>query len=386
MAKSGKVPGNRSNGEYVVARNKLGVLLPGQPRETMTDTGSRTMPRLSRKCMARFVAFTAIGFFALISAAAAGPSNGEIAAMKAHYQRPATIPYPKDNPFSTAKAALGRELFFDPRLSGAGKMSYATCHSPTLAWGDGMPKGLGAAGNRLDRHSPTILNLAFGELMFWDGRAESLEEQSVGPIQNPAEMANEMPRLIAALRAVPAYQASFAEAFPNQEISAATIAKALATFERTIVSSQAPFDRWIRGDDNAISEAAKRGFVTFNTTANCAACHSGWRFTDDSFHDIGLPDDDLGRGGVIEGIPELQHAFKTPTLRNIAQRAPFMHNGSITTLAEVVRHYAGRFVRRPSLAVELHRLDTSNEDVQDLVAFLETLTSVDTTLAEAPKP
>lgn len=343
------------------------------------------MTRLSWQCLPRVVAMTAIGFFALVSGAAAGPSNAEIAAMKAHYQRPTTIPYPKDNPFSTAKEALGRELFFDPRLSGTGKMSCATCHDPALAWGDGKATGTGSAGNRLDRHSPTILDLAFGELMFWDGRADSLEEQSVGPIQNPAEMANQMPRLIAALRDVPSYQTSFAQAFPNGEISAATIAKALATFERTIVSGQAPFDRWIAGDETAISEAAKRGFVTFNTTANCAACHSGWRFTDDSFHDIGLRDDDLGRGGVIEGIPELQHAFKTPTLRNIAQRAPYMHNGSITTLAEVVRHYAGRFVRRPSLAVELHRLDVSSEDIQDVVAFLETLTSADPTFADATK-
>ncbi len=338
-----------------------------------------------RTYLPRFVIITALGFFALVSGASAGPSNAEIAAMKARYQRSTAIPYPKDNAFSTAKSALGRELFFDPRLSGTGKMSCATCHDPTLAWGDGRPTGIGSAGNRLDRHSPTILNLAFGELMFWDGRADSLEEQSIGPIQNPAEMTNEMPRLIATLRAIPSYQASFAQAFPNEEISAATIAKALATFERTIVSGQAPFDRWVGGDENAISEAAKRGFVTFNTTANCASCHSGWRFTDDSFHDIGLHDDDIGRGAVIEGIPELQHAFKTPTLRNIAQRAPYMHNGSITTLEEVVRHYAGRFVRRPSLAVELHRLDVTAEDIQDVVAFLETLTSVDPTFAEAKK-
>jgi cytochrome c peroxidase len=211
----------------------------------------------------------------------------------------------------------------------------------------------------------------------WDGRAGSLEEQAVGPMQAPAEMNQTMPRLIALLQSIPGYREAFEAAFPGEPISAKTIAKAIATFERTVTSGEAPFDRWIAGDETAVSEPARRGFVLFNTSGHCAACHSGWRFTDDSFHDIGLADDDLGRGTIIEGVEPLQHAFKTPGLRNVAARAPFMHNGSIPTLAGVVRHYKDGFVARPSLSSEIHRLDSSDQDIDDLVAFMKTLTSKD---------
>lgn len=309
--------------------------------------------------------------------ARAEPATLDMAAMKAQYKRPAAVPFPRDNPYSDAKAELGHKLFFDPRVSGPSTMSCASCHNPALSWGDGLPTAVGSAANQLARRSPTILNLAWAEALFWDGRADTLEQQAVGPMMAPGEMNQSMPRLIALLNDIPGYRTAFAAAFPGQPISGDTIAKAVATFERTIVSGEAPFDRWIAGEETAIDEAAKRGFVLFNTQANCSACHSGWRFTDDSFHDIGVADADLGRGQLVAGVEPLKHAFKTPGLRNIAGRAPYMHNGSIPTLAAVVRHYDGGFTKRPSLSADIYRLDLTNRDVENLVAFMKTLSSAD---------
>ncbi len=318
---------------------------------------------------------------ALCQPAWADTAPAALAAMKAEYQRPAQVPHPPANPPTAAKTDLGHKLFFDPRLSGPSTMSCASCHNPALSWGDGLPTAIGSAANVLGRRSPTILNLAWAEAMFWDGRADTLEQQAIGPIQAPGEMNQSMPRLIALLNAIPGYRDAFGAAFPNEPISATTIAKALATFQRAIVSGEAPFDRWINGDETAIPEAAKRGFVTFNTKGHCASCHSTWRFSDDSFHDIGLPGDDPGRGAVIAGVEPLRQAFKTPGLRNVTERAPYMHNGSIPTLAAVVRHYDHGFTRRSSLSAEIHRLNLTDPEVDDLVAFLRTLSSVDTKIA-----
>jgi cytochrome c peroxidase len=166
--------------------------------------------------------------------------------------------------------------------------------------------------------------------------------------------------------------------FPGKAITVDSIAAAIASYERTIVSGAAPFDRWVSGDEQAISDSAKRGFVLFNGKANCAVCHAGWRMTDDGFHDIGLADStDRGRAGIAPGIPQLEHAFKTPTLRNITQRAPYMHDGSVATLAEVIDHYDTGFVKRPSLDAEMHPLKLTPAEKADLLAFLDTLTSVD---------
>lgn len=306
--------------------------------------------------------------------------------MKAQYQRPKSVPHPKSNPYTPAKVQLGHQLFFDARLSGPGNVSCATCHNPGLAWGDGQSLGTGWSGNRLGRRTPTILNLAWAEMLFWDGRAESLEEQALGPIQNPEEMAMTLPNLVTTLRDIPGYRSAFAKAFPGEPISPATIGKALATFQRTVVSATAPFDRWIAGEENAIDAAAKRGFVTFNTKARCSSCHGSWRFTDDSFHDIGLPDDDLGRAKVVPGIDLLRHAFKTPTLRNVVERAPYMHNGSKRTLHDVIMHYNGGFERRPSLSADIRRLNLNGSDFEDLIAFLQTLSSADPMVVPPPLP
>jgi cytochrome c peroxidase len=289
------------------------------------------------------IAATAI--IALTGAATFTASTAQAAEIKSRadwkkeYVRPAEVPFPEDNPYTAAKAELGRTLFFDPRLSGSNYISCGTCHNPSFAWGDGLPKGIGHAMTVLGRRTPTVLNLAWSEQLMWDGRFETLEDQALGPMSAPVEMNQQMEAIATELQAIPEYKTLFKVSFGGEGISVPNIAKAIATFERTIVSGIAPFDRWVAGEEVAISESAKRGFDLFNNKANCVACHSGWNFTDDSFHDVGLPDTDIGRGKQLPDIEVMQHAFKVPTLRNSVERAPYMHDGSLRNLFSVVAHY-----------------------------------------------
>jgi cytochrome c peroxidase len=294
------------------------------------------------------------------------------------YSRPSQVAYPEDNAFSPAREQLGRMLFFDPRLSGSKWISCATCHNPALAWGDGLPRAIGHGMKQLGRRTPTILNLAWAPALFWDGRAETLEEQALGPVAAAGEMNLDLDEMVARLKQIDGYAPYFAKAYPGEGISAPTVAKAIATFERGIVSAQAPFDRWVAGDEQAISAPAKRGFALFNDKARCSQCHTGWRFTDDSFRDIGVDTNDEGRGVITPFIKETHHAFKTPTLRNVARRAPYLHNGSAATLEDVIELYdRGGIVRRPSLSPEITPLKLTPQEKQDLVAFMLTLTSED---------
>jgi cytochrome c peroxidase len=292
------------------------------------------------------------------------------------YARPATIPYPQGNQYTAAREALGRRLFFDPMLSGSGVISCASCHNPALSWGDGRARAIGHSKEPLERGTPTVLNVAWGELMMWDGRMDTLEAQALGPIQAPGEMNQKLESMVANLRDTPRYRKLFADAYPGEPIDEITTAKALATFERGIVSKSAPFDRWADGDDRAMTVEAQRGFVIFNTTGHCATCHSSWRFSDDSFHDIGVPGKDLGRGTFLPSIEVMQHAFKTPTLRNVAGRAPNMHDGSVATLEDVIELYdSGGRAKRPSLSPEIKPLHLTSQNKEDLIAFLHALTS-----------
>jgi cytochrome c peroxidase len=298
-------------------------------------------------------------------------------AAKQLYRRPSQVPYPKDNPHTPERELLGRTLFFDPRLSSSKVISCATCHNPGFSWGDGLPLAIGHGAKVLGRRTPTILNLAWTELLFWDGRAGSLEEQALGPIAAPGEMNQPMEKMVQALNSIKGYQAMFDRAYPGQPITKENVGKAIATFERTVVSGLAPFDRWVDGDERAISESAKRGFDLFNTKAACAKCHNGWNFTDGGFHDIGVKGDDRGRGAVLN-LPAMQYAFKTPTLRNVDQRAPYLHDGSEATLEDVIELYdAGGRINRPSLSPEIFKLNLTAEDKHNLKAFLLTLTSRD---------
>jgi cytochrome c peroxidase len=308
----------------------------------------------------------------------AAPPEPDLASLRAKYVRPPLPPAPPDNPPSEARVELGRMLFFDPRLSGSGVIACATCHNPGLSWADGLPRAVGHGTKPLRRRTPTILNVAWATTLFWDGRAASLEEQALGPIASPDEMNLPLEVLVPKLQAIGEYPAAFERAYPGEGISPATIAKAIASFERGVVSRPAPFDAWIEGDEGAISEEAKQGFALFNGKARCASCHTGWRFTDDGFHDIGVPGEDRGRGAVVEGIEVVQFAFKTPTLRDVDRRAPYMHDGSEATLEATIELYdRGGRVSRPSLSPDIVPLELSAEESRRLVAFLRTLTSED---------
>jgi len=326
------------------------------------------------------IGFTGAGFgAALVSETKLVPLQQKAPAgtdaLKALYRRPATIPFPKDNSYTPEKAALGKKLYFDTRLSVSSAQSCASCHSPSFGWGDGLAVGVGHGMHKLGRHSPTVVNAAWGAIFMWDGRLATLEEQALGPIQAAGEMNMPLDQLLQRLNGVPEYKPLFEAAFPREGLTTATLAKAIATYERTVVSERAPFDAWIEGDEKAISEDAKRGFVLFNGKAQCVTCHEGWNFTNDGFQDIGLPSKDIGRGEFAPGVVKMQHAFKTPGLREITRRAPFMHDGSLATLEEVVDHYDSGGIERPSRSDLMHPLGLTAQEKADLVAFLKTLTS-----------
>ena len=309
-----------------------------------------------------------------VMALADSPADPQRAEWKKDYARSAEIPYPAEDPYSEAKAKLGKMLFFDPILSGSGQIACASCHNPGLSFTDGLRHGIGE--REMATHTPTLLNVAWAPILGWDGHFPSLEKVAFGPILNPAIMGNKEDRLIASLEAIPEYREAFSETFADQAVTRANIEQALATYQRTLVSAPAPFDRWIAGDESAISESAKRGFDVFNGKGNCAGCHSGWAFTDEGFYDIGVGQgDDIGRGKLVPNSPKLQYAFKVPTLRDVARRAPYMHNGSEPTLAAVIELYDRGGIDRPSRSELVKPLHLTAGEKADLIAFLETLTS-----------
>ena len=296
-----------------------------------------------------------------------------LADLKKLYRRPTTISFPADNPYTPDKMALGKKLFFDPRLSAANILSCGSCHNPAFGWSDGQPKAVGHGMNVLERRSPAILDAAFGTIFMWDGRANSLEEQALGPIQAAVEMNLPLEVLIGRLGETKEYTSIFAKVFPGEGITPQAIGKAIATYERMVASGRAPFDDWIDGDEKAISEAAKKGFTLFNGKARCSSCHSEWRFTDDSFHDTGLPSNDVGRGKFLPDVIKMQYAFKTPGLRDVARRPAFMHDGSLRTIRAVIDHYNDGGIERASRADAVVPLGLSAQEKDDLIAFLETL-------------
>jgi cytochrome c peroxidase len=286
------------------------------------------------------------------------------------------VPFPADNSFSEAKRALGEALFYDKRLSVDQSLACASCHDRSKGLADGKPQGTGVPGRPLKRHTPTLWNLAWASPVFWDGRARSLEEQVAGPIESPDEMAQPLASVIARLSDDPAMRRAFAAAFPQApNVDGGNLAKAIATFERTFVSPLTRFDHWVAGDEAALSEGEVAGFRLFTGKAGCVKCHSGFAFTDNAFHDIGLPGEDRGRGAVLR-LPVAEHAFKTPGLREIGRSAPYMHDGSLATLDDVLDHYQNGIVARPTLSKDLTRpLMLTADERTNLVAFLGTLTS-----------
>ena len=309
-------------------------------------------------------------------AAALAQGEADLATLKAKFRRPTAIPFPASNPYSAEKRALGERLFNDKRLSADGSIACATCHDRSKGFSDGRVTAIGVPGRALARHTPTLWNLAWAGPVFWDGRARSLEEQVAGPITSPDEMAQPLPPLIARLAADRDYAGAFAKAFPaDPRVSEENLKKAIATYERTLVSPQTRFDRWIAGDAAALTMQEAQGFRLFTGAAGCANCHAGWAFTDHAFYDVGLPGEDRGRGAVLR-LEQAEYAFKTPSLREVGRRAPYMHDGSVSDLAGVVRHYVSGIVARPTLPPDLRRgLQLSDDEQAALVAFLGTLTS-----------
>jgi cytochrome c peroxidase len=314
------------------------------------------------------------------------PPTPTLAELMQQYQRPESVPFPSNNPWSEAKEKLGRMLFFDPILSGSRNVSCASCHNPGLAWADG--RKLAAGAGQMELHTPTLIDVAWVPVLGWDGKYRTLESVAYGPLLGPLNMNNTEPEIIRRLTAIPGYAEAFEHAFSGGEtepkITRPHVEQAIATFERTIVASRAPFDRWIAGDETAISEPAKRGFVLFNGKASCADCHQGPSFTDFSFHDIGVArEDDIGRARLFPTSLKLQHAFKVPTLRDVARRAPYMHDGSLPTLESVIDKYDTGGIDRPSRSSLIHPLGLTEVEKRDLIAFLNTLTG-DPTPFEVP--
>jgi cytochrome c peroxidase len=296
------------------------------------------------------------------------------------------VPVPPDNPLTPEKIALGRRLYYDPLLSVDKSVACATCHHPNYGFSDGKPVSNGFQQKTGKRNSPTVFNSAYFETQFWDGRAPSLEKQAEGPVQNPVEMAHTLNGVEDRLNADSSYRDAFAKVFGPGRITYDMVSKAITSFERTVISANSPFDRWKYGhDEKAISASAKRGFLVFTSPkkGNCAVCHLVGKdyalFTDNKFHNIGVGSDmdgikDEGRFAITKDQTH-RGAFKTPSLRNIALTAPYMHDGSLKTLKDVIDYYIGGGNSNAQLDKNIHVLDfLSGEERADLLAFLRSLT------------
>jgi cytochrome c peroxidase len=288
-----------------------------------------------------------------------------------------TTPVPASNPMTDAKVRLGMALYFDPRLSSDGTVSCASCHDPNAGFADPRPVSTGVGGAKGGRNAPTVLNSAHVKFQFWDGRALDLEEQALGPIQNPVEMQMTMPMALDKLKSIPGYVKMFDQVF-GAPPTAEGIADAIATFERTVISTNSPYDKYIGGDPTAMSPAAIRGMELFRGKAHCQACHSGPNFTDGRFHNLGVgyadgKFADEGRAMVTKS-PEDMGAFKTPGLRSVALTAPYLHDGSEKTLEDVIDLYDRGGVPNPNLDPLMLPLALTAREKTELVEFMKALT------------
>ena len=286
---------------------------------------------------------------------------------------PKKAPEPADNPSTLQKVELGKQLFFDPRLSGDNQTSCASCHAPDKAWGDGLPTSKGIGGKPLARNSQTVLNTGFFKSLFWDGRAASLEEQALAPLRSPEEMKQDLAELEQELNAIPGYVRQFEAVFgkkPDRE----GVAKALAAFQRTLVTGPSPFDRYLAGDKSALTQDAVRGLELFQGDAGCIRCHQGPLLSDGQYYRLNVGRQDEGRGKITIQAED-RARFRTPSLRNIAETGPYMHDGSLATLDDVVTLYYRGIVSSagsgPADAEAL--LSQSFSDIPLIVEFLRSL-------------
>jgi cytochrome c peroxidase len=290
---------------------------------------------------------------------------------------PSYVPTPPTNLGYEQKVELGKQLYFDTRLSKNNSVSCAFCHNPGTGFADARQFSIGAFGTAGGRQAPTVYNTGFIPLQFWDGRAGSLEEQAVGPIHNPVEMAEKHDTVVPKISKIAAYQKQFQLVFGGGA-SLQHIAEAIAAFERTIVSQNSAFDKYVMGDSTAMSETAVRGLALFKGKARCILCHNGPNFTDNKFHNLGVPQagllkEDLGRYMVTKAEKD-KGAFKTPTLRSIVETAPYMHDGVFRTLEEVIDFLDQGGGANPHLSPLVKPLGLSAEEKADLIAFLKALT------------
>lgn len=299
------------------------------------------------------------------------------------------VSIPSDNPLTAAKVELGKQLFFDKRLSLDDSVSCADCHNPALGWSNAKPVSPGIGGQQGTRNSPSIVNAAHSRVFFWDGRAENFEEQALGPLLNPVEMGIPSREfLVQKVSKIPGYVTQFDSIFEDG-LTAINISRALASFERTILAGNTPFDRYQAGDKAALSEAALRGKELFFNKAHCSACHTGPFLTDDGFHNIGISTGRTPKDVGREALSNLQGdrgAFKTPSLREIARTAPYMHDGSLATLEEVIEHYNKGGDGNPHLDEAIFPLKLTDQEQRDLVLFLKDgLRTADYPFVEAPR-
>jgi len=311
------------------------------------------------------------------------------------------VPIPAQNPMTPEKVSLGKMLFFDYRLSADGSRSCVHCHQPDQGWAFKDRQSPAYPTQVERRASMTLINVAYNTTLIWDGRATTLEKQALGPIQNPLHMNQNLDLLIERLNAIPDYRERFRQVFGTGPTPDA-IGKAIAAFERTIVTADSPFDRYATGDLTALSTSARRGLELFKGKARCTLCHNGPALTDNGFHNLGVPETEFLKDPRVlaslrfdakrMGVPEYRTltadpgrylvtkqdkdfgSFKTPTLRNVASRTPYMHNGAFDTLAEVIAFYnkgGGNDSRKDP---NLQHLDLTHEEERDLVAFLDSLT------------
>jgi cytochrome c peroxidase len=285
-------------------------------------------------------------------------------------------PAPKDNPLTEEKIRLGRRLFFDPILSVDGSVSCASCHDPAhgLAGPDRLARGV--RGQQTHRNPPSLWNRAYGTAFFWDGRESSLEAQALKPIESPTEMGGSIDQATERLRAHQEYPALFQSAF-GEKVNADNLAKSLASFERVLLSGNSRVDRFRAGEVRALSENERHGLWLYESRGGCWRCHSGPNFSDESFHNTGVSWNqapiDLGRFTVTQKDSD-RGRFKTPSLRNVALTAPYMHDGSVATLEDVIDFYNRGGNKNPHLEETVRPLGLTPEDKKDLVAFLKTLT------------
>lgn len=340
----------------------------------MESGATMTIPRFIRS-----IAFAVYFTVGANAAQAADPPKGLPA-----------VKHPKDNQPTAEKISLGKQLYFDKRLSEDRTISCATCHDPAKGYSNGTPFATGVGGKIGGRSAPSIINAAYYDTQFWDGRAKTLEDQALGPIQNPIEMKMKLDDVVARLNKIDGYKSQFKKVF-GTDVTEKGIAKAIAAFERTILSGNAPYDQFKAGDKKAMSESAQRGMKLFFGKAHCSACHTGPNFTDNGFHNIGIgigkdsKAKDRGRV-VVSRLPEDTGSFKTPTLREIARTAPYMHDGSLKTLEAVVEHYNKGGVKNDQLDEEIYALKLTATEKKDLITFLkEGLSSKDYPMHKPPK-